>query len=149
MELRSNDGRRAVQISVSVNDKPVSVERENQYSGVKPCNSRTIGSNGDYPISLTPPRWKDRWELFPLPQVTYGQTKSVTDRLLLQCQNDTNSDETNLGWLAKELLSQRFSLPVRTELHAMWAILLTNVQPFDLPPLSSRHVSSDPVCNFL
>lgn len=73
------------------------------------------------------PHWKDRWELLPLQQVTYGQTKSVTDRLLQKCQNDMHSDEMKLKWLAEELLLQRLSFPVCNDLHAMPAILLTDI----------------------
>ena len=86
-----------------------------------------MGINTDYEINSTGSHWTVRWQMFPLKLVTYGQPESVANRLQLNSQNDMNWDEMNLEWLTEELLSQRFSFPVRTYMHTMEVILLTNV----------------------
>ena len=127
VEPCSIDGEKVLQISSSFNDKLVFVERENHHSALNPCSGPTMGTNKDHVINSTRSHWSGRWKILPLPQVAHGQTKSVTNLLLLNYQNDMNSDEMNLGWLTKELLSQRFSLPVRTDVVIMVVTLLTNV----------------------
>ena len=102
MELCSIGDESVLQMSPAFNDKLTSVERESRH-------------------------WSVRWEMFPLKQVTHGQPKSVDDRLLLNSENDMDWDEMNLEWLTEELLSQRFSLPVRTYMRTMEVILLTSV----------------------
>ena len=86
-----------------------------------------MGINTDYEINSTGSHWTVRWQMFPLKLVTYGQPESVANRLQLNSQNDMNWDEMNLEWLTEELLSQRFSLPVRTYMRTMEVILLTSV----------------------
>ena len=88
--------------------------------------------------------WKIRWAKFPLKEVIHGQSKAAFERLLLQCINNMDTDEVNLHWLTKELLSQKFSVPVRY----FWSIIyyLCNFcQAVDSPPLSHTHMLSEAV----
>ena len=127
MELCSINGERVLQTSPAFNNKLISVERETRHPVFELFSSPMMGSNSDYKMSSTRPHWKVRWEMFPLQQVTRGQSRSVTDRILLNSQSDMDWDEMNLEWLTEELLSQRFSLPVRPYMRGMEVILLTNV----------------------
>ena len=138
VKFSSIGGDPATRIPTTLNEKLISVEHENPHSGSKLGSSPTIGSNQDYVIGSRSLHWKGRWDVFPLRQVTFGQTKSVHDRLLLKCRNDMDWDEMNLDWLTDELLLQRFSLPVRTNMRSMELIRLTKYLGFRGSPVQSK-----------